>query len=146
MKPQWVRAGLVVLAVPQAATGVWAGLAPRSWYRNFPGGGRHWISALGPFDDHLVRDVGFGLLALAALVLWSAVSLDPLLVKSALGAWLVFQVPHLVFHLSETEPLDTVDNVLNIGLLGVAVVLPLAIIALMRPSEQERRPAVGARA
>jgi len=38
--------------------GFWALLAPRSFYDDFPGGGRSWVSALPPYNEHLVRDVG----------------------------------------------------------------------------------------
>jgi hypothetical protein len=52
------RTGLAVLCVSQAWLAVWALLAPRSFYDDFAGGGRAWVSLLGPYDEHLVRDVG----------------------------------------------------------------------------------------
>lgn len=49
------RAFFVVSAVAAAGIGAWAASAPRSFYRSFPGFGRHWISALGPYNEHLPR-------------------------------------------------------------------------------------------
>ena len=38
------RIGLVYLAVNAALLGLWASLAPRSWFDNFPGAGHNWAS------------------------------------------------------------------------------------------------------
>ncbi len=58
---------LAVIAIGYAGVGAWAALAPRSFYDDFPGGGRHWVAVDGPFNEHLVRDVGTLNLALAAV-------------------------------------------------------------------------------
>ena len=42
---------------PALVVGVWALVLPRSFYDDFPAAGRHWVSALGPYNEHLVRDV-----------------------------------------------------------------------------------------
>ena len=125
-----VRALLVLLAVPQLGTGAWAYLAPRSWHDTFPGFGRVWIAGTGPFNEHATRDVGLGLGALAVLVLIAAWKMDRSLVRASLVVWLVFQVPHLVFHAATTELLDTVDNVLNLGALALAIVVPVALLIM----------------
>src|SRR3989442_1265426 len=53
-----LRIVLGVMAVQFLVLGAWAELGPQSFYDDFPGGGRHWISADGPFNEHLVRDFG----------------------------------------------------------------------------------------
>ena len=59
---------LGVLLLIALVIGLWALLAPRSFYDSFPGGnGMHWVSADGPYNRHLVSDVGSMYLALAAL-------------------------------------------------------------------------------
>jgi hypothetical protein len=53
------RIVLGVLLLIALVTGLWALLAPRSFYDSFPGGsGMHWVSADGPYNRHLVGDVG----------------------------------------------------------------------------------------
>src|SRR4051794_38194280 len=64
---RWLRGGLAVLAVTPAFVGIWATISPRGFYDQFPGGGHHWVSAVGAYDEHLVRDVGA--LYLGSLVL-----------------------------------------------------------------------------
>src|SRR3954447_16553540 len=79
-----LRAGLAGLALASALVGIWATLAPRSFYDDFPGGGRHWVSALGPYDEHLVRDYAAANLGFLALAIFAAVVLDRRLVQGAL--------------------------------------------------------------
>ena len=67
-------------------------LAPHNWYGEFPVGSGRWISSLGPYDEHLVRDFGSLYLALGLLLAFAGFALDRLLVRAVLWASLVFQV------------------------------------------------------
>jgi hypothetical protein len=78
----------VTVPAPQILTGLWALSAPRSFYDDYPLAGRAWISTLGPYNEHLVRDVGAGLLALGMLVALAAFLLERRLVQVSLGVWL----------------------------------------------------------
>src|ERR671921_197368 len=53
-----LRIGIAVLALTPALVGIWATVTPRGFYDDFPGGGHSWVSAVGAYDEHLVRDVG----------------------------------------------------------------------------------------
>jgi hypothetical protein len=118
-----IRAGLMGLAAPVLLVGGWALLAPHNWYENFPIHSAHWISGLGAYQEHLVRDFGSLYAALGLLLLFAAVVLDRLLVRAVLGASLVFQVPHFIFHATNTEPFSTGGNIVNLGLLAAGLVL-----------------------
>lgn len=140
------RAGLLILAASEAPVGLWALVAPRSFYESFPGGGRNWVSALGPYDEHLVRDVGSSFSALVVLLVLAAVFLELRLVQAALAAWLVFATPHLVYHLTTTEVFSVGDNVGSLAGLGLQVALAAVLLALtLRPSPAPARPAEAAR-
>ncbi|SCL35481.1 hypothetical protein GA0070624_5272 [Micromonospora rhizosphaerae] len=65
---RWM-AGL--LAVAAAYQGVWAAAFPLSFYNDFPAPGLHWVAALGPYNEHLARDVGALNLALLVLSVWA---------------------------------------------------------------------------
>lgn len=71
----WLRARLLVLVATAFVVGVWALLAPRSFYEDFPAAGRGWVSSL-PFNEHLVRDVGALNLAFAVLLAYAATVLE----------------------------------------------------------------------
>jgi len=117
-----VRAGLWVLAVPTLGTGAWALLAPSSWYADYSGGIAP-PSAFGAYNEHFVQDLGGGYLAVGVLLVWAAVALRRDLVRAALAANLVFNVPHLVVHLMEDGDLDRTGYWFVNGLLGFVVVL-----------------------
>jgi hypothetical protein len=131
------RVALVALALPNLALGAWAVLAPHSWYDDFPGGGRHWVSALGPYNEHLSTDVGAFFLAIGALLLFAGVVLDRLLIQGALGALLIFSVPHLIWHLGELGPYGTLDSVLNVISLSLVVVVPVLLLLMLRQTKGE---------
>ena len=135
MRDLWLRAGLGLLAVAAAVVGAWALLAPRSFYGDFPGGGRSWVSAVGPYNEHLVRDVGGLNLALALLLAAAAVLLERRLVIVVLVAYLVNAVPHFIFHVSHMDELSTGDQVGQTVSLALAVLLPLALLPLARRVE-----------
>jgi hypothetical protein len=100
---------LALLAWSSAVVGVWAAFAPRSFYESFPGGGRSWVAPDGPYNEHLVRDVGELNLALTVVTVVALVLLTRTLVVTTAAAWLVYSVPHLVYHLRHLDPFDTSD-------------------------------------
>lgn len=126
---------LLVLALSAAYVGLWAAFAPRSFYDSFPGGGRRWVAVDGPYNEHLVRDVGSLYLALMVVSVGAAVLARPAVTRLAGVAWLVFGVPHLVYHAAHVADLDGVDRVLNaIGLGGTVV----AAVVLCLPARDRR--------
>jgi hypothetical protein len=129
------RVTLILLAIGQAPAGIWALVSPRSFYDDFPASGRDWVSTLGPYNEHLARDAGAGLLAAAVVVALAAVFLERRAVQVALIAWLTFAIPHLAYHLTTLDEFGTGDDIGNIVTLGLAVVIPLPLlIATWRPA------------
>src|SRR5919198_1414800 len=64
----WIRVGLVLLALPSAVIAAWSLISPRGFYDNFPGAGRHWVSALPPYNEHLLRDFGAANVTIALVI------------------------------------------------------------------------------
>lgn len=109
--------------------GVWAWLAPRSFFDDFPGGpAAPWVAALPPYNEHLVRDVGALYLAFTVLFLWAARRPSPQLVVPLGVAWIVAQVPHVVFHLAHDEGLPRGDWLLQAAGLGGMVLVAAAVV------------------
>jgi hypothetical protein len=103
------RVVLALLAFSGAVVGVWAAFAPRSFYDDFPGGSRSWVAPDGPYNEHLVRDVGELNLALTVVTVFALIVLARSLVLATAGAWLVYGVPHLVYHARHLDPFDGSD-------------------------------------
>jgi hypothetical protein len=133
---RWRRWLLVVLAVSAAYVGVWAMLAPAGFYRSFPGLGWTWVATAGPYDEHLVRDVGE--LNLALLVVTVAAAIRPSRWNAVVAglAWLAYGVPHLVFHATHVSGAERIQLVP----LTAVVVLAALLLLPSRKVRAERRP------
>jgi hypothetical protein len=125
-----LRAILGAIALTFLLVGVWALLFPTSFYADFPGGGRHWVSPDGPYNQHLVRDVGGLNLALAVVTITAAVTLVPVIVRTAALATLVYEAPHLAYHATHLSPYPGLDKVASISSLVLAVALPIIVLVL----------------
>jgi hypothetical protein len=136
MPERTARILLVVLGIPAAIIGAWAAFAPRSFYEDFPGFGQQWVRPDGPFNEHLVRDVGELNLALAFVTLAAAVWCTPLLVRLVAGAWLVEGIPHLVYHARHLDPLASDAKISSI--LGLAIVPVVALVLLVIATDRGR--------
>jgi hypothetical protein len=136
----WIAGILVVLGAPQGLIGLWALLAPRNFYKNFGLGGDGWVSVLGAYDEHLVRDVGSLFLALAVLLIFAAVRGQRSLSLIAAVVWLVFAVPHWIYHLFNLGPYATSDAIANAVSLTWTVAGGLIVLVLLRDSARAPAP------
>jgi hypothetical protein len=125
---------LIVIAVSTGLVGIWATAAPKSFYEDFPGMGRVWVAVDGPYNEHLVRDVGSLNLALAFVAVLALTTGSVLLGRAAGGAALIYGVPHLLYHATHLDAYDTYDKVAMIFSLSVAVLAALLALA------PDRRP------
>ena len=132
-----IRFLLLALAVPQGSIGLWALAAPSSFYDDFPVGTSGWVHVLGPFDEHLVTDVGALFVALGFLLAFAAVRLRRETVLVAVIAWLIFAVPHFAWHLFNLEPYETANAIGNTATLTWTVAGGVLILLLLRaPAER----------
>jgi hypothetical protein len=132
------RAALVVIAAGSAVVGLWAQAFPRSFYDDFPGLGRVWVAVDGPYNEHLVRDVGGLNLGLAFAAVAALLTASVLLARVAGASALLFGGPHLLYHLTHLDGFDTGDAV------GMSVSLSLAVLAavlvLLAPAAHDTTP------
>ena len=122
------RIALALLFVQGLIVGAWAAFWPRSFYDDFPGGGRAWVAVDGPYNEHLVRDFGDLNLALAVVTLVVLVASTRVVAVAAALGWIVYQTPHLVYHLRHLDLYDTGDKVANVTTLVLALVLPIVVL------------------
>ncbi|MFE1028203.1 hypothetical protein ACFW5I_27160 [Streptomyces sp. NPDC058818] len=136
----WLRAGLGMLAGAQVVLGLWILLLPELFWK-WP-----WVSHLPPYNEHLLRDFGGASVALAVVLCSAVAALERRLVITALVAYLVSSVAHLLFHTQHLEPLSAASGAGFMTLLGVAVLLPTALLwpaadgAAFREPESAGRP------
>jgi hypothetical protein len=126
-----MRIALLVLAVGNVHVGIWATFAPRSFYDDFPGYGRHWVRVDGPYNRHLVSDFGTINLALAVVTIAAAFTLSRPHVIAVALAWLISGLLHFNYHLHHLDVFSsTNDQVIGGAFLGAVPILALAVMVL----------------
>jgi nucleoside-diphosphate-sugar epimerase len=128
------RVLLWILALQGLALGVYASFFPRAFYDDFPNG-RGWVAIDGPYNEHLIRDFGAMNLAMFVVAAGALVTASILVARVAAIAWLVFSVPHFVYHLRHLQHYETADKIGNVVSLGFGVLVCLALVWLtFRPA------------
>lgn len=117
---------LVALAATSIAVGAWALFAPQSFFEDFPLD-QGWVSTDGPYNEHLVRDVGGLDLALGVVTIAVVLVGDAASRRLAAIGWFVYGLAHFVYHLHHLEPFTTIDAVL-VGM-ATASTPALALVA-----------------
>jgi len=117
-----MRALLAALAVSAAYPGAWATLAPRSFFADFPGAGRHWTAGLPAYSEHLVTDVGAFYLAFALMFAWAAWRPSRELVVPLCAAFALFSAIHLAWHSAHLDGFATFDAVAQTASLAAVLI------------------------
>lgn len=124
------RIAVSVIAVTMLPAGLQAAFAPKSFFDDFPLG-RGWISRPPDvYNEHLVRDVGGLNLGLAAVLIIAIVTLSRPTIIAAAAASLLYGVPHLIYHIVNTDGLASGDVAASLGGLALFAVVPIALIVV----------------
>jgi hypothetical protein len=137
MRASTTRVAAVILAVSAAVVGGYAEFAPRSFYDNFPLSSHPWIAPTGPYNEHLVRDVGSAYLALFVLSVWVVVRRTREVTLVAGSVWTAFSLPHFIFHMFHLDEFGTADKIGNIVALGATLLLGLVLLVPERRGQPD---------
>jgi len=139
-RPILLTAGLLYLLYVNASVGIWATISPRSFYDDFPGGGRNWVAVDGPYNEHLIRDVGAWSLGMAVVVAIAAWTLSRPVVLTAGAAMTVLALPHAIYHARHADVIGSgSDQVASIGGLFLAAAVGAAVFVAglrLRPAPE----------
>lgn len=130
------KVALVVIAGGSLVVGLWAQGFPRAFYDDFPGLGRTWVALDGPYNEHLVRDVGGLNLALAFVAVMALVTGSTLLARVTGGAALLYGVPHLLYHATHLDAYDAGDAIAMLASLGMAALAAVLVAAPAAPDPE----------
>jgi len=131
------------------SAGMWQMFWPESFFRDFPGWGRHWVSVDGPYNEHLLRDVGQGNLAFGVVALVALLTGSVWLARATGLAAVVANLPHQLYHQVHVSVLPTVtDQILqSISLAAVSLAAVALVVLAFRlpvapdPQTSSRAPA-----
>lgn len=77
-------------------------------------------------------------LALMVVSLWAAFRPQPGLARMAGLAWLIFSIPHLIYHASHLDMYDAFDKIANMVSLGGTVILAALLLRPERATATTR--------
>ena len=99
----------------------------------------HWVSVDGPYNEHLVRDLGGANVALGTVILFALARPTVGLVRAIAAAVLVAQVPHFIYHAAHLDLLPTMlDRVLQTAALALTLAIPLLVLVTASGIRQDR--------
>ncbi|MGW0353863.1 hypothetical protein [Nocardia nova] len=130
------RISLWLLAINGVVVGLWALLLPEPWFRSFPGFGLNWVGMDGPYNHHLATDVGAFFLGFGAVSLAALYYRDSVVARVAGIGWLVFGIPHLIYHAAH-KPEQMSGGNFTLSLIA-AVLLPALAAAVVVAAPRER--------
>jgi hypothetical protein len=111
--------------------GLWQAVFPASFYAGFPGSGHHWVSPDGPYNEHLLRDVGLGNLAVGTVALVALLTGGVWLARAVGLAGVVLDLPHQIYHQAHVSVLPTTtDQVLQSISLAAVSLAAVALVVL----------------
>ncbi|GLY07121.1 hypothetical protein [Actinoplanes sp. NBRC 101535] len=132
ISPSGKRVLVALLAVTAAVVGVWAAAFPVSFHTDFPIAGRGWVSALGPYNEHLIRDVGAHYLGLLVLSVWTLRRPTPAALAVTGGAWTAFNSVHFLWHALHLGVFPVADRIGNMVALGAVLIASLLLLTPSR--------------
>jgi hypothetical protein len=127
-----MRVLLGILTVSATTVGAWATFTPRSFYDDFPGLGQIWVAVDGPYNEHLVRDVGSLNLALAVLSLCALVTLARAAIVATGLAWLAYGLPHVIYHARHLDAFDGAEATAVLSSVASTSVVAVVVLWLER--------------
>jgi hypothetical protein len=122
--------------------GGWAYFAPQSFYDSFPGVLGSWVSVDGPYNEHLIRDVGAIYLALAAASVGGLIWRSVIFFRVLGLAWSLFGGLHFAYHAGHLEHMSPASAVGEMVALGISLALGIVLLIPERSSTRST-PAQG---
>lgn len=123
--------GAVILVM-----GAWAFAFPAGFFDDFPVSGAGWVSALGSYNEHLMRDFGSAQvgLGLTAVMVGVRRSRDGIL--AVLSGVVIYGLLHLGYHVGTFGMFDTLSALSQATTLVAFIVIPLLVLWGMHRSRR----------
>jgi hypothetical protein len=119
-------------AASDAAIGAFAAITPRAFYRHVVG-----VDLLGPYNEHLLRDVGSFYVAFGLLFAWAATTLGRELVRATCAAAIFTNLVHFTYHAAHLEHFSVGEAFAQTTLLAIGLALPILALLASRPDHTD---------
>lgn len=130
---------LTVSALLAFFVGIWAYFFPQGFYDSFPGVLGSWVSVDGPFNEHLIRDVGAMYLALGAASIGGLIWRNEIAYRVLGLAWTVFGLLHFLYHAFHLQHMPVAGAIGEMVALGVSLLLGILLLIPSRSADAPTR-------
>lgn len=127
-----VRLWVIVVGVATLILGGWAFFMPEGFFNDFPIAGARWVSTLGEFNDHLMRDYGAAQIGLGLAAVMVATKRSRSGVIALMTGFVVFGTLHLGYHFTTFDHFHTGSAVAQAVALTTFIVIPLGVLLALR--------------
>ena len=123
-----LRDVVFVVGIATSALGVWAFFLPQRFFDDFPIDGADWVSTLGVFNDHLMRDYGAAQVGLGFAAILVALTRIPSGIAAVMAGYVAFGMLHLGYHFTTFGFYPPASAAAQAVALATFLAAPLAVI------------------
>ena len=114
------------------AMGLWGFCWPFGFFEDFPVPGAGWVSTLGDYNEHLVRDFGAAQIGLGLAAAITAFQRSREGTVAILSGFIVFGLLHLGYHLATFHHFSTGSALAQATVLLTFIAIPSGILSTLR--------------
>jgi hypothetical protein len=122
----------VVIGAIAVLMGGWAFFRPASFFADFPFPGADWVSTLGTYNEHLMRDFGSAQIGLGLAGVIVGVRRSRIGISAVLWGTVVFGSLHFGYHVGTFGTFDTISAASQAAALFAFIVIPLVLLWALR--------------
>lgn len=117
--------------------GLWSFYAPESFFDDFPTSTAQWVSSLGVYNEHLMRDFGSAQVGLGVAALAVAVSRSEAGMRAVLLGYVGFGSLHLAYHFGTFGVFSAGSAAAQATALATFVAVPTALLIRLRRTKRK---------
>lgn len=129
------RAWALASTIGVLVLGSWAFFLPGDFFTHFPISGAHWVSRLGLFNEHLMRDYGSAQVGLGVIGILIAMRGRAESLVAVMTGYVTFGILHLGYHLTTFGHFTPASAAAQAVALTTFVVVPLGVIRAIQTRE-----------
>ncbi len=134
-----VRDSTLWIGLVTASLGVWAFFFPNAFFDEFPVAGAHWVSTLGAFNEHLLRDYGSAQIGLGLAAVLVAMQKSSTGIAAVMSGYVVFGTLHLGYHFTTFGFFSSGSAAAQAFALATFITIPLAVIRAIRTRKENTK-------
>ena len=127
-----VRNSTLWVGLVTASLGVWAFFFPNAFFDDFPVAGAEWVSTLGSFNEHLLRDYGSAQIGLGVAAILMALQKSSTGISAVMTGYVSFGTLHLGYHFTTFGFFSAGSAVTQAVALATFIAIPVIVLTAIQ--------------